>query len=135
MRINIIAAVALAVATSGCATATRGTTETVTIQYAPAHAKAVTSLNHTCTSSPCSIEVSRKKAFTVTASAPGYQSQTVAVKTKVSKGGAAGVAGNVLIGGVIGIGVDAATGAALDHYPNPVIMKLKPVGGGANLSS
>ncbi|MFC5385149.1 hypothetical protein ACFPLB_04115 [Aquamicrobium segne] len=41
--------------------------------------------------------------------------------------GAAGLAGNVLIGGLIGVGVDAATGATLDHYPNPAHILLVPV--------
>jgi hypothetical protein len=40
--------------------------------------------------------------------------------------GAAGFAGNVLLGGLVGMGVDAATGAALDHKPNPVIVTLQP---------
>ncbi len=30
--------------------------------------------------------------------------------------------GNILLGGIIGMGVDAATGAALDRKPNPVIV-------------
>jgi hypothetical protein len=42
--------------------------------------------------------------------------------------GAAGFAGNVLLGGLIGMGVDAATGAAQDHKPNPVIVTMKPIG-------
>jgi len=34
---------------------------------------------------------------------------------------------NLLAGGLIGMGVDAATGAATDHKPNPVIVTLEPV--------
>jgi hypothetical protein len=33
----------------------------------------------------------------------------------------------VLIGGVVDMGVDAATGAALDHKPNPVFARMEPV--------
>ena len=40
--------------------------------------------------------------------------------------GAAGFAGNLLLGGVIGMGVDAATGPATDHKPNPVIVTMQP---------
>ena len=36
------------------------------------------------------------------------------------------MAGNVIFGGLIGIGVDAATGAALDLIPNPLVVKLTP---------
>ena len=39
----------------------------------------------------------------------------------------AGVAGNVLLGGVIGLGVDIATGASQDLVPNNVTIKLEPV--------
>lgn len=31
-----------------------------------------------------------------------------------------------LAGGLIGMGVDAATGAATDHKPNPLIVTLQP---------
>jgi hypothetical protein len=41
--------------------------------------------------------------------------------------GAAGFAGNLLAGGLVGMGVDAVTGAAQDHKPNPVIVTLKPI--------
>ncbi|GJD83932.1 hypothetical protein [Methylobacterium haplocladii] len=36
------------------------------------------------------------------------------------------MAGNILLGGVVGIGVDAVTGAAFDHFPNPVSATLVP---------
>ena len=114
MRIKTMAALALPALATGCATATRGTTEQVVINYAPATATVTTSLNHTCRSSPCTIEVSREKRFVVTAAAPGYEMQTVAVNTKLAGRGTAAFAGNVLVGGVIGMGVDAATGATLD---------------------
>ena len=32
-----------------------------------------------------------------------------------------------IAGGLIGMGVDAATGAALDHKPNPVIVTMVPI--------
>lgn len=40
--------------------------------------------------------------------------------------GAAGLAGNILVGGLIGVGVDAMTGATLDHSPNPALITLVP---------
>jgi hypothetical protein len=36
-----------------------------------------------------------------------------------------GVAGNVLVGGIIGLGVDAATGASQDLVPNPLKVTLQ----------
>jgi hypothetical protein len=47
---------------------------------------------------------------------------------EVPAAGAAGFAGNVIAGGLIGMGVDAATGAATDHKPTPVIVTLQPKG-------
>ena len=39
----------------------------------------------------------------------------------------AGIAGNVLFGGVIGVGVDLATGSTKELTPNPLRVKLEPV--------
>lgn len=51
------------------------------------------------------------------------------MKTSLAGSGAAGFAGNVLLGGVVGMGVDAATGATLEHTPNPVNATLRPLRG------
>jgi hypothetical protein len=73
------------------------------------------------------VKVSRKKTFTVHAAKEGYKPGQVFVDTKMSGKGAAGLAGNLLVGGVIGVGVDAVSGATLDHDPNPVTIRLVPV--------
>ena len=49
------------------------------------------------------------------------------VGTRMSGGGTAGLVGNALIGGVIGVVVDSSSGAAMDHFPNPVMAQLKPL--------
>ena len=41
------------------------------------------------------------------------------------------MAGNLIVGGLVGLATDASTGATLDHVPNPVSVTLKPVGGRA----
>ena len=51
----------------------------------------------------------------------------VPVSTRIAGAGAAGFAGNILIGGVVGMGVDAATGSTLEHFPNPVLASLVPL--------
>ncbi|KZK83675.1 hypothetical protein PsW64_01840 [Pseudovibrio sp. W64] len=116
--------VASSILLAGCGTVVRGTSEDIKIDVKPANAKITSTTAHTCVG-PCVINVPRKKEFTLTASAPGYQSQVIDVQTRVSGKGAAGMAGNIILGGVIGVGVDAATGATLDHYPNPVTFNLK----------
>ncbi|AXS39776.1 translation initiation factor 2 [Breoghania sp. L-A4] len=124
---NIHVLVALGLAVSGCATVTRGTTEEVRVVVDPADAKVETTIGLSCTGMPCNLQAKRKAEFTVTASKPGYKPESVFVSTGMSAGGAAGVAGNILIGGVIGVGVDAISGATLSHAPNPVLIALEPL--------
>jgi hypothetical protein len=124
MRILLIAVAALPLA--ACASVTRGTSNQITVETTPPGATIRTSMQHSCPQSPCTFTVGRKDEFVVTASKPGFKDATMPVKTRVAGRGAAGFAGNVLVGGVIGMGVDAATGATLEHYPNPVVMQLEP---------
>jgi hypothetical protein len=123
---NIVAAAALALTSSGCATVTRGTTNQVQLISEPAGADVKTSLGQTCTT-PCTIEVSRKSEFVAVFSKDGFQDASVPVQTRVAGSGAAGFAGNVILGGVVGMVADAATGATLEHYPNPVSVTLEAV--------
>jgi hypothetical protein len=79
---------------------------------------------------PCTLEVQRKDQFTATFSKPGFESQAVVVSTRIAPNGRGGLAGNVILGGVVGAGVDLASGATLDHCPNPVTVTLRPGGRG-----
>ena len=111
---------------AGCATITRGTTEAFVIETKPAGAEARLSNGLYCTT-PCSVKVKRKGDFVVTFTKDGYETVTAAVTSSVDGGGAAGMAGNVLLGGVIGAGVDAGTGAMHSHKPNPLVVELVPI--------
>ncbi|MCA0425390.1 MAG: translation initiation factor 2, partial [Proteobacteria bacterium] len=93
----------------------------------PSGASVKTSLGHTCTT-PCTLTIDRKQGFTATYTLAGYQEQSISVNTQTSGAGAAGMAGNILIGGVVGVVADAATGATLDHVPNPVHAVLVKAG-------
>ena len=119
-------AVTLALALGGCATVTRGTDDQVQINSDPQGATVQTSLSQQCVT-PCTLKVGRKDEFSVTIAKAGYEPQTVFVGTKVASAGAAGFAGNVIAGGIVGMGVDAATGATLEHFPNPVTAVLRPL--------
>jgi hypothetical protein len=121
--------VAVAFATTvvgGCATAIRGTTNQVHFTSEPSGAIVTTSIGHTCTA-PCTLAVERNKEFQATFTREGYQPSVVEVKTTLSREGGTSFAGNLLLGGLIGMGVDAASGAALDHTPNPVIARLAAI--------
>lgn len=125
MRVFIVLAVAATI--GGCGTIVRGSSEPVAFNSQPPGAVVQTSLGIGCAATPCQIQVDRNKSFTATISKNGYRSQSVNVTTVVSGGGAAGFAGNVVAGGVVGMGVDAISGEALDHKPNPVNVILEPL--------
>ena len=100
----------------------------ISITSTPAGAEAtITGLDvPTACITPCAIVAKRSADITVSFAKEGYEPEIVALTKEVPATGAAGFAGNVLAGGLIGMGVDAATGAAQDHKPNPVIVTLKP---------
>lgn len=115
-----------ALALSACGTITRGTTDQVQILSDPSDAEVRTSLGHSCRT-PCSLTISRKDEFVVTFSKDGYEPRQVPVIIEISGAGGAAFAGNILLGGVVGMGADAATGAAYNHTPNPVSVTLDPI--------
>jgi len=119
-----VAASFLAFTLAGCATVTRGTTSDVEFVSEPPGAVATTSLGSSCTT-PCSLRFSRKEEFSVVFRLAGHADETVEVKSRLGGAGAAGLAGNVILGGVVGIVADAASGATLEHAPNPVSVVLK----------
>ncbi|WP_245436487.1 translation initiation factor 2 [Methylobacterium sp. V23] len=123
---TLTAAMLIAVSVGACGSITRGTTEKMAFLTEPSGATMTSTKGYACPATPCSLEVDRSDAFDVTFAKPGFQPALIPVRTQVVGAGAAGMAGNVLAGGVIGIGVDAYTGAALDHTPNPVSAVLVP---------
>lgn len=126
MKAQVLAAALIAACVGACGSITRGTTEKMAFLTEPPGALMTTTKGYACPATPCSLDVDRSDEFDVTFTKPGYQPQMVPVRTKVAGTGAAGFAGNLLAGGVIGMGVDAATGAAMDHTPNPVSVTLVP---------
>jgi hypothetical protein len=129
MFIRLLLAAAIAGPCGGCASVTRGTTENISISSTPAGATAeITGLDiPTACVTPCVVQAKRNADITVTVNKEGYEPQIIPLTKEIPGTGAAGFAGNVLLGGLVGMGVDAATGAAMDHKPNPVIVTLQPV--------
>lgn len=110
---------------AACATVTRGTEDAWMIHSDPSGARVETTNGHQCTATPCAIKMKRRSEFTATLSKPGYKPASVQVTHRTSGAGAAGVAGNVIVGGLIGIGVDMYSGASQDLTPNPVTVRLE----------
>jgi hypothetical protein len=120
--------VALAATLGGCASVTRGATENISIASTPAGAEATISGLEVPTAcvTPCAVVAKRSADISISFAKPGFETELVTLTKEVPATGAAGFAGNIIAGGLIGMGVDAATGAALDHKPNPVIVTLRP---------
>lgn len=124
---RLMSAAAAAVLVSGCATITRGRTEAFTVETDPSGAHVATTLGMTCDATPCVFpKVNHEADFAVTITKAGYQTWTGAVTHQTAGGGAAGMAGNVLLGGIIGAAVDANNGATQELVPNPLHVTLEP---------
>jgi len=126
---RIVGIVALCAVAGGCASVTRGTTENLSIVSTPPGAEAtLTGLDvPTACVTPCAVVVKRNADIAVSFQKEGYEPQVVQLTKEIPATGAAGFAGNVLLGGLVGMGVDAVTGAATDHKPNPVAVTLQPL--------
>ncbi|MBY0567250.1 MAG: PEGA domain-containing protein [Hyphomonadaceae bacterium] len=126
MRLILVALMALSAAS--CATITRGTREAFTVNTIPSGARVETSLGLTCAATPCTFpDVRRNSDFTVTIIKEGYETWTGTVTHQTAGGGAAGMAGNVVFGGLIGVAVDAGSGATQELVPNPLNVTLTPL--------
>ncbi len=121
--LNAVAALAVALSLSACATVTRGTKQQFYIMSEPDGAAVTMTNGQTCTT-PCQMKLKRKTEFELTVSKDGYKSITVPIESSVRGGGAVGVAGNVIVGGGIGIVIDATNGSMNDLRPNPLKVVL-----------
>jgi len=74
---------------------------------------------------PMSFKLARKGNYRVVISKEGYKTTEVEIGNRFSGAGGAGLAGNAIAGGVIGIIIDSRTGAGKDLTPNPVEVSLE----------
>ena len=112
----------------GCATVTRGVSEVLVIETDPPGADVdITPANQHCRT-PCSAKVKRKDNQMVVIRREGYEEIRVNVQPQIAGAGAAGMAGNVILGGLIGVAIDAASGATKELKPNPIKVTLVAVG-------
>jgi len=131
MKTWIVLGLVASLSLGGCATITRSEHDTWTVKTTPGSAAVKTSNGFACDATPCTFRMERKSEFDVTITKPGYKTWSGHVTHKVSGAGGAGMAGNVLVGGIIGAVVDANTGAMLDLTPNPLEVTLERADGGA----
>ncbi len=128
----------------GCASVTRGTFEALVVESDPSGADVEihradeefteAELNQNTANAtgalvgttPSSFRLKRAGTYRVVVSKAGFETVESAVSHSVASGGAAGMAGNVLLGGVIGMVVDSSTGAMNNLSPNPLMVILAP---------
>jgi len=123
--VRALVLVGVALALPACATITRGSSQEFTVESTPPGARVATSNGFQCAATPCTFRMPRKDEFRATVSMDGYVTQEHQVASGISGGGAAGMAGNVIFGGVIGAVVDGTSGAMNDLTPNPLVVILR----------
>ena len=125
MGVRALALVGVALSLPACATVTRGSSPHCTVRSTPPGAQATTPHGFECQATPCTFRMPRKDAFRITVSKDGYVSQTHDITSSVSGAGGTAMAGNILVGGLIGGAIDATSGAMNDLKPNPLIVTLR----------
>ena len=128
MKLTAVAAVAaLGVAVSGCASIVKGSTQSIVLNSPPVEGAACTLYNvegSWSATTPGNVKVDRSKTdLTVVCKKVGYKDSTKIVAPHFNYM----TAGNLVVGGLIGIGVDAATGAN-NSYPDAIEVPMVPLG-------
>jgi hypothetical protein len=122
----VLLATGFALLLSGCATITKGTQQTITISTDPTgavcnltrDAKPLAVVNPT----PGSIPIEKAMGqISILCKKPGYKDAAGALASEFQ----AWTFGNIILGGLIGIAVDAASGA-MHEYPAMVTITLEP---------
>lgn len=112
-------------ALGGCATVMHGVHQDVNFNSEPTAATIRLAQGGTCVT-PCQIEMHRGHDSMVTYTLEGFEPVSVYLQSKLN----GAIAGNVIAGGLIGGIVDGANGASNSLHPNPVYVRLVPVGSG-----
>lgn len=120
-KLTILLSMSIALSTTSCASIITGTKDKITFNTTPEGAKVFHKGVEKCTT-PCTTEISRSLGKqTVTFAKEGFITNEV----KLTKNFNAVSLVNILIGGVIGIGIDAATGSLTKYSPKAYTVELK----------
>ena len=106
---------------TGCASITTGRFQRVSIDSYPQDATVTISSGHRGVT-PCSFDLQRNKNHVINISKKGHRTAQIMMRKTLC----GSLAGNILIGGVIGIGIDAMTGACFKLLPENVYVDLIP---------
>lgn len=118
--VGLVAGIA-AMFLQGCGTIINGSNQKVPISTDPPGAHVQVAGGEAATT-PCELNLSRKNSHTITISLEGYQSEQVTLQSTLS----GAMAGNLLLGGIVGGGVDLVSGGGYKLIPNSVNIRLRP---------
>lgn len=126
MKVQTIAAIAaLSVAVSGCATIVKGSSQDIAITTPPvtgASCSLSSSQGNWMVTTPGVVHVERSKAdVQIRCTKSGYVDGFASIPSNFE----GWTVGNLLLGGVVGLGVDAATGA-INDYPHAFQVPMYP---------
>ena len=118
--IFLICLLTVCVMVNGCATVTTSPLQRVPVITDPSGAKVTTNTGHGDVT-PCVLELERRKSHLLTIEKYGYKTAQVALKQTLC----GATAGNLIVGGVIGLGVDVMTGSCFKLVPEEVNVILE----------
>jgi hypothetical protein len=103
----------------GCATMTKGTTQSIAINSSPSGATVIID-GMPMGQTPLTISLARSSNHSGVLSLAGYDDAAFTITRKFTNT----TFGNILFGGLIGVGVDAASGANYDLTPDSIYATL-----------
>ena len=112
--------IVIAFGAAGCATIFNGTHQNMLVASEPSGA-AIFVNGMKVGETPETIKLSHRHSVTITISMPGYKTKTMKLTRSID----GWFWGNILLGGVIGMVVDASTGAMYTFSPSKINEKLK----------
>jgi S1-C subfamily serine protease len=114
---------------TGCASIIKGTSQSILITTPPtteAYCILASSQGNWTVNTPGAVTISKSKEnVTITCTKDGWQQAVASIPSEFE----GWTVGNILFGGLIGVGVDAATGA-INNYPNAFQVPMTPLPAG-----
>lgn len=114
MRIRVVAGIALPLILGGCGAIFNGTRETINASSAPDQATVTVDLTQQKFTTPAAISLERKQDYTLSFSKAGYTPATFHIQHSMN----GGILVLDILSGLVGVVVDAATGAWYNLNPN-----------------
>ncbi|MDM1553526.1 PEGA domain-containing protein [Chryseobacterium indologenes] len=120
-NLSIVLLLGIALSTTSCATIFTGTSDKITFNSSPEGAKVIHKGEEKCVT-PCTAPISRSLSKQiVTIEKEGFSSQEI----KLDKNFNAVTLLNILFGGAIGVGIDAATGSLTKYSTKKYEVELE----------